>query len=80
MNRIALFLPNWVGDVVMATPAVRAVRAAYPERNQLVQSLQDEMYLHFIKELGEDEFAAVKADYDDAFTMALHKDVRKGII
>ena len=30
VNRIALFLPNWVGDVVMATPAVRAVRAAFP--------------------------------------------------
>src|SRR5439155_3758314 len=30
MDRIALFLPNWVGDVVMATPAVRAVRAAFP--------------------------------------------------
>jgi heptosyltransferase-2 len=30
MNRIALFLPNWVGDVVMATPAIRAVRATYP--------------------------------------------------
>lgn len=30
MNRIALFLPNWVGDVVMATPAVRAVRERYP--------------------------------------------------
>lgn len=30
MNRIALFLPNWVGDVVMATPAIRAVRGAYP--------------------------------------------------
>src|SRR5262249_47071311 len=30
MNRIALFLPNWVGDVVMATPAVRAVRTAFP--------------------------------------------------
>ena len=26
MNRIAVFLPNWIGDVVMATPAVRAVR------------------------------------------------------
>lgn len=24
--KIALFLPNWVGDVVMATPAMRAVR------------------------------------------------------
>ena len=30
MNRIAIFLPNWIGDVVMATPAIRAVRAAFP--------------------------------------------------
>lgn len=30
MDRIALFLPNWIGDVVMATPAVRAVRDRYP--------------------------------------------------
>lgn len=30
MRTIALFLPNWVGDVVMATPAVRAVRARFP--------------------------------------------------
>jgi heptosyltransferase-2 len=27
---IALFMPNWIGDVVMATPAVRAVRAHFP--------------------------------------------------
>ena len=27
---VALFLPNWVGDVVMATPAVRAVREHFP--------------------------------------------------
>lgn len=31
MNRIALFLPNWIGDVVMATPAIQAVRARFPE-------------------------------------------------
>src|SRR4051794_35570041 len=24
--KIALFLPNWIGDAVMATPAVRALR------------------------------------------------------
>ena len=30
VNRIALFLPNWIGDVVMATPAIRAVREAFP--------------------------------------------------
>ena len=30
MRAIAVFLPNWVGDVVMATPAVRALRAFAP--------------------------------------------------
>ena len=24
--KIAIFLPNWIGDVVMATPALRALR------------------------------------------------------
>lgn len=28
---LAVFLPNWVGDVVMATPALRALRSAHPE-------------------------------------------------
>ena len=29
--KIAIFCPNWVGDVVMATPALRAVRRQYPD-------------------------------------------------
>src|SRR3954453_16562471 len=29
--RVAVFLPNWVGDVVMATPAVHALRDRYPD-------------------------------------------------
>src|SRR5262249_6600762 len=29
--RIALFLPNWVGDAVMATAAIRAVREHCPD-------------------------------------------------
>jgi lipopolysaccharide heptosyltransferase II len=28
--RVAVFLPNWVGDVVMATPAIHALRERYP--------------------------------------------------
>jgi heptosyltransferase-2 len=28
--RIGLFLPNWVGDAAMATPALRALRRRYP--------------------------------------------------
>lgn len=28
--KLAIFLPNWIGDVVMATPTLRAVRDHYP--------------------------------------------------
>jgi heptosyltransferase-2 len=28
--RIAVFCPNWIGDAVMATPALRALRSAFP--------------------------------------------------
>lgn len=28
--KIAIWLPNWIGDVVMATPALRAVRRQFP--------------------------------------------------
>jgi heptosyltransferase II len=31
MRSIALFLPNWIGDVVMATPAIRAIRSHFPD-------------------------------------------------
>ena len=29
--KIAIFCPNWVGDMVMATPALRSVRRQYPQ-------------------------------------------------
>jgi len=29
--KLALYLPNWVGDAVMATPALRAIRAEFPQ-------------------------------------------------
>jgi heptosyltransferase-2 len=34
--RLGVFLPNWVGDVVMATPALRAMRRFVGEDGQLV--------------------------------------------
>lgn len=30
-QRIVVFLPNWVGDAVMATPALRSLRQTFPE-------------------------------------------------
>lgn len=56
------------------------LRAPYPERNDLVADLRVQMHEQFIKELGEEEFKANKADYDEAFQMAIHKDVREGIL
>jgi polyribonucleotide nucleotidyltransferase len=55
------------------------LRKPYPERNELVAVLKKETMDYFADKLGED-FAALKQDYDDAFTMALHKDVRAGIV
>lgn len=55
-------------------------RVGYAERSDLVQKLREDMHAHFAAEIGEEEFADIKRDYDDAFTNALHKDVRKGII
>lgn len=34
--RIGIFLPNWIGDVVMATPALRAMRRHFGPRAHLV--------------------------------------------
>jgi heptosyltransferase-2 len=34
--RLGVFLPNWVGDVVMATPALRAMRQFVGDKGQLV--------------------------------------------
>lgn len=31
MRRIVIFCPNWVGDAVMATPTLRAVRERFPD-------------------------------------------------
>lgn len=55
------------------------LRKPYPERNVLVQQLREEMQDYFSEKLGE-EYAAVASDYEEAFQMAVHKDVRQGIV
>jgi polyribonucleotide nucleotidyltransferase len=57
------------------------LRLPYPERNVIVQNLRDEMHANFKEEIGEEEYTGkLWQDYDDAFTLAVHKDVRQGII
>lgn len=56
-----------------------ALHKAYPERNELISVLRNAFHADIESELGED-YAELKPDYDEAFTMSLHKDVRKGIV
>lgn len=59
------------------------LRKPYPERNDLVLELRNSMHDEFEKNFeGQDEdgYTSVMAEYDDAFTNALHKDVREGIV
>ena len=55
------------------------LRASYPERNQLVQELRDAFHTATAEKLGED-YEVDRREYDEAFTMAIHKDVRAGIL
>ncbi len=56
------------------------LRAPYPERNQLVSELREAMHAHFAEEIGEEAYEALKGEYDEALTMAVHNDVRGGIV
>jgi polyribonucleotide nucleotidyltransferase len=55
------------------------LRAPYPERNELINDLRATFHEAFKLEHGE-EYEGLRPEYDEAFTMALHKDVRKGIV
>lgn len=55
------------------------LRVAYPERNEKIDQLRNEFHQTFAEKLGE-EYDDLKGEYDEAFTMALHKDVRRGIV
>jgi len=57
----------------------KSVRLPYPERNEMVNTLRDQFHEVFETEHG-DEYKDLKDEYDEAFTMAVHKDVRKGIV
>ncbi len=65
---------NWVAGKLGT-----GLRLPYPERNELVHVMRNEMYEHFASEI-DDDMANLRQDYDDALTLALHKDVRAGII
>ena len=79
-----LVLPNeavqtevdgWIADKLG-----EKLRHPYPERNEMVNELRWAFHEAFREKLGEEEYKDLYDEYDEAFTMALHKDVRRGIV
>jgi polyribonucleotide nucleotidyltransferase len=56
------------------------LRKPYPERNELVATLREQLHVAMAERFGEEDYKILKDEYDEAFTMALHKDVRRGIV
>ena len=56
-----------------------AIRRAYPERNELIADIRQAFHDEFTTKLGED-YDELRPQYDEAFTLALHNDVRRGIV
>lgn len=55
------------------------MRQQYPYRNRVVEELRQQMHTE-LEALHGEAYAEVKAQYDEAFTMESHKDVRRGVI
>ncbi|KKU20228.1 MAG: Polyribonucleotide nucleotidyltransferase [Candidatus Saccharibacteria bacterium GW2011_GWA2_46_10] len=55
------------------------LRTPHPERGDIVRKLEKQMFEHFVSEIG-DNFEELKDEYEEAFTTALHKDLREAIL
>lgn len=58
-----------------------SLRKDYPERNEMINELRWDFHAQMAEKVGEEEYTpSLRDEYDEAFTMAVHKDVRKGIV
>lgn len=57
------------------------IRKPYPERNEMINELRLAFHKAMAEKLGEEEYTkTVRDEYDEAFTLAVHHDVRDGIV
>ncbi|MCL2038369.1 polyribonucleotide nucleotidyltransferase [Candidatus Saccharibacteria bacterium] len=52
----------------------------YPERNEFIKKLREQMRTELFENMGVDEDDEKRNEYEEAFTLAVHKDVRRGIV
>lgn len=68
-----------VGDY-LSDKLTADLRMPYPQRNPLVEQIKQDMLDYFAANYDDDDWAEIQGEYLDAFDMALHKNVRQGII
>lgn len=68
-----------VGDY-LSDKLIADLRMPYPQRNPLVEQIKQDMLDHFAADYNDDDWAEIQGEYLDAFDIALHKNVRQGII
>lgn len=56
------------------------IRTDYPKRHELMHELRESMLAHFEEKVGEDDFKAVRHEYEDSFASAANQDVRNNIL
>jgi polyribonucleotide nucleotidyltransferase len=66
-------------DAWMKDKLGKNLHAPYPERNELITNLRNDFHAAMEENHGED-YEALHREYDEAFTQALHNDVRQGIV
>jgi heptosyltransferase-2 len=72
MTTVALFLPGWVGDVVMATPAIRAVRRFFHDAHILGVM---KPYVHDVIAGSDwfDQIVPIRDTWDTAWKLRAHR-------
>jgi len=56
------------------------LRRPYPERNEMISVLRTAFHANMAERFGKEEYHILHDEYDEAFTSALHKEVRRGIV
>jgi polyribonucleotide nucleotidyltransferase len=58
----------------------KKIRIDYPSRNEKLKEIKQSLMDHFLETDGEDVFAQNKSAYEEAWSAAINKEVRKGIL
>ena len=73
-EEIQSVVDTWVSDKLGED-----LRKPYPERNEMIGVLRQQFHTAMEEDHAE-TYAELKPEYDEAFTAALHNDVRRGIV